>query len=67
MRVPLHPSLKLSDGDEYELARKNHLELGLHLSLEVIDADPERVCGLLAREGEARDRLQRASRGLGHH
>ena len=39
-RVPLHPSLELSHGDQDELAREHDLQFGLDLALEVVEADP---------------------------
>ena len=62
VRVALDPALELGDRDQDELPREHDLQLGLHLALEVVDADAERGGGLAARERVARNRRQRPCR-----
>src|SRR4051812_37975716 len=64
--VALNPALEFGDRDQDELPSDHDLELGLHLSLEVVDADPQRRGGLTARERVAGDRRQWPSLGAGH-
>src|SRR4051794_3917710 len=64
--VALNPSLELGDWDQDELPGDHDFELGLHLALEVVDADPQRGGGLAARERVARDRRERPGLGAGH-
>ena len=41
VRVALDPALELGDRDEYQLPGDHDLQLGLHLALEVVEADAE--------------------------